>query len=87
VISLRPPLPASTAQAADQDADDPPAVRDNVIGENGRYGIYVDVDGEVDLAGNAIFGSRAGVMLKGSPIHPSGDNQVFDNREGDIVND
>jgi parallel beta-helix repeat protein len=62
-------------------------VRDNVIGENGRYGIYVDVDGEVDLAGNAIFGSRAGVMLKGSPLDPSGDNQVFDNREGDIVND
>jgi parallel beta-helix repeat protein len=63
------------------------AVRDNVIGENARYGIYVDVDGEVDVAGNRIFGSRAGVMLKGSPLDPSRDNQVFDNREGDIVND
>jgi parallel beta-helix repeat protein len=61
-------------------------VRDNVIGENGRYGIYVDVDGEVDLTGNTIFGSRAGVMLKGSPLDPSGDNQVFDNREADVVN-
>jgi parallel beta-helix repeat protein len=63
------------------------AVRDNVIGENSRYGIYVDVDGDVALAGNTIFGSRAGVMLKGTPLNPSGDNQVFGNREGDIVND
>ncbi|TQM09897.1 parallel beta-helix repeat protein [Pseudonocardia kunmingensis] len=63
------------------------AVRDNVIGENERYGIYVDVDGGVDIADNTIFGSRAGVMLKGSPLDPSGDNEVFGNREGDVLSD
>ncbi|WP_094927274.1 right-handed parallel beta-helix repeat-containing protein [Pseudonocardia sp. MH-G8] len=63
------------------------AVRDNVIGENGRYGIYVDVDGDVDIAENTIFGSSAGIMLKGSPLDPSGENQVFGNREGDVLSD
>ena len=63
------------------------AVRDNVIGENARYGVYVDIDGDVDMSGNTIFGSRAGVMLRGSPLDPSGDNQVFGNREGDVVNE
>jgi parallel beta-helix repeat protein len=62
-------------------------VRANTIGENGRYGIYIDVDGDVDIAGNSIFTNRSGIMLKGSASVPDGDNTIFNNAEDAIVTD
>jgi parallel beta-helix repeat protein len=60
-------------------------VRANTLGENGRYGVYVDIDGDVDIAGNLIFANRSGIMLKGSAVVPDGDNAIFDNREAAII--
>jgi parallel beta-helix repeat protein len=60
-------------------------LRANVIGENVRYGVYVDSDGPFDLAGNTIFGSRTGVMLRSSTTVPDSDNSFFDNTEADVV--
>ena len=62
-------------------------VRANTLGENGRYGVYVDVDGDVDIAGNMIFANQSGIMLKGSAIVPDGTNEIFDNREAAIRTD
>ena len=62
-------------------------LRGNTFGENGRYGVYVDVDGDVDIAGNTIFGNRSGIMLKGSVVVPDGDNNIFGNQEADIISD
>jgi parallel beta-helix repeat protein len=62
-------------------------LRANTLGENGRYGVYVDVDGDVDIAGNTIFANRSGIMLKGSVAVPDGDNRIFNNAEDAIVND
>ncbi|WP_143517082.1 nitrous oxide reductase family maturation protein NosD [Pseudonocardia sp. MH-G8] len=62
-------------------------LRANTLGENGRYGVYVDIDGDVDIAGNTIFANRSGIMLKGSAIVPDGDNSIFNNAEDAIVND
>ena len=45
-------------------------VRGNVIGENMRYGVYVDSDGPFAMAGNTIWKNRTGVMLKGNPDGP-----------------
>ncbi|GAA0901978.1 right-handed parallel beta-helix repeat-containing protein [Pseudonocardia zijingensis] len=56
-------------------------LRANTLGENGRYGVYIDIDGDVDIAGNLIFANRSGIMLKGSAIVPDGDNEIFDNHE------
>ena len=60
-------------------------VRSNVIGENGRYGIYVDSPGAVDLAGNTIVGNRAGIVLNGAAAPAEGTNTVRDNRDADLV--
>ena len=60
-------------------------LRTNTLGENGRYGVYVDIDGDVQIAGNLIFANRSGIMLKGSAIVPDGDNAIFDNREAAII--
>jgi parallel beta-helix repeat protein len=60
-------------------------LRGNTLGENGRYGVYVDIDGDVDIAGNLIFANRSGIMLKGSAVVPDGDNAIFDNRERAII--
>lgn len=60
------------------------AVRRNVIGDNVRYGIYVDGDGGFEVAANTIFGSRVGVLLKGTDDHPDGDNTIRDNPGGDV---
>jgi len=62
-------------------------VRGNTIGENGRYGVYVDIDGDVDIAGNMIFANRSGIMLKGSAVVPDDDNEIFDNEQAAIIND
>ena len=59
-------------------------VRDNVIGENVRYGVYVDSDGPFAMAGNTIWKNRTGVMLKGTPQDPSGGNSIFNNTEQDV---
>ncbi len=61
-------------------------VHDNVIGENVRYGVYVDSDGNFDLNGNTIFGNRTGVMVKGSAPAGTGGNQLFNNTESDVKN-
>jgi parallel beta-helix repeat protein len=60
-------------------------LRTNTLGENGRYGVYVDIDGDVQIAGNLIFANRSGIMLKGSAVVPDGDNAIFDNREASII--
>jgi parallel beta-helix repeat protein len=59
-------------------------VRDNVIGENVRYGVYVDSDGPFAMAGNTIWKNRTGVMLKGTPTDPSSGNSIFNNSEMDV---
>jgi parallel beta-helix repeat protein len=59
-------------------------VRDNVIGENARYGVYIDAQGPFTLSGNTIFGSRAGVALNGTSPMPPGDNKIYDNTETDV---
>jgi parallel beta-helix repeat protein len=59
-------------------------VRDNVIGENVRYGVYVDSDGPFAMAGNTIWKNRTGVMLKGTPTDPSSGNSIFNNTEMDV---
>jgi parallel beta-helix repeat protein len=62
-------------------------VRANTVGENGRYGVYVDIDGDVDIADNTIFANRSGIMLKGSAVVPDGTNAIFDNQQAAILND
>ena len=59
-------------------------VRGNVIGGNARYGIYVDGDGGFEMTANRIFGSRIGVLLKGTDQQPGSDNQLRENRDGDL---
>lgn len=59
---------------------------DNQIGDNQRYGVYVDTDGGARLAGNTIFGSEAGVHLKGAAEVSPDTNKLYGNREGDITN-
>jgi parallel beta-helix repeat protein len=62
-------------------------IRANTVGENGRYGVYVDIDGDVDIADNTIFANRSGIMLKGSAVVPDGTNAIFDNQQAAILND
>jgi parallel beta-helix repeat protein len=59
-------------------------VRDNVIGDNTRYGVYIDAQGPFTLSGNTVFGSRAGVALNGTSPMPPGDNRIYDNTEVDV---
>jgi parallel beta-helix repeat protein len=61
-------------------------VRGNVIGENVRYGVYVDSDGPFAMAGNTIWANRTGVMLKGNTTDPSSGNSIFSNKEMDFKN-
>jgi pimeloyl-ACP methyl ester carboxylesterase len=63
VISLRPPLPASTAQAADQDADDPPAV----LGPPPGHGLAQLGDGVQERFASV---ASARHMLRKSFAHP-----------------
>jgi parallel beta-helix repeat protein len=62
-------------------------VHGNTIGENGRYGVYVDIDGDLAIADNTIFANRSGIMLKGSAVVPDGTNAIFDNQQAAILND
>jgi parallel beta-helix repeat protein len=59
-------------------------VHGNVIGENLRYGVYIDGNGTFDLAGNTIFGNRTGVMLRSTTAAHVADNRVFDNTEAEV---
>lgn len=60
-------------------------VRANLIGDNARYGVYVDSEGEFEISANTIFGSRVGVLLKNTDERPSGDNDIRDNLDGDLL--
>jgi hypothetical protein len=63
-------------------------VSGNTIGENGRYGVYVDIDGDdLDISENLIFGNHSGILLKGSAVVPDGSNSIFENQHGAILND
>ena len=61
-------------------------MRDNVIGENVRYGLYVDTEGGFTLSKNTIFENRTGILLNVVAASPAGDNSVYDNRDVDIKN-
>jgi len=61
-------------------------VRDNVIGENVRYGLYVDSEGGYNLSKNTVVDNRTGILLKGTTAGHTGDNSVYDNRDDDIKN-
>jgi parallel beta-helix repeat protein len=65
---------------------DSTTVTNNIIGENARYGVYVDSDSPFELTGNTIFGSRVGVLLKGSSTASEGSNQMYDNVQANIKN-
>jgi parallel beta-helix repeat protein len=58
-------------------------VRENLIGDNTRYGVYIDSD-DMDLTGNTIFGNRFAVSHTGSDPLPDDSNEFDDNREGDV---
>jgi parallel beta-helix repeat protein len=60
-------------------------VRDNVIGDNARYGVYIDGGGPFEVSSNSIFNSRVGVLLKNTDQQPAGDNKMRDNVEGDLL--
>ncbi|MHA6629884.1 right-handed parallel beta-helix repeat-containing protein [Pseudonocardia sichuanensis] len=60
-------------------------VRGNTIGGNGRYGIYVDTEGPFDLVDNVVFGSKAGLMVRGREEVDEDDNEWFGNTEDDIL--
>jgi parallel beta-helix repeat protein len=62
-------------------------LHDNIIAENVRYGVYVDTDGAVDVAGNTVVENRAGIVSQGVPDVGDGANTVRDNAEADIVAD
>lgn len=59
-------------------------VRGNTIGENARYGVYVDSDGAFEVTTNTVFGSRTGIMLKGTTVKPAHDNHIYENRDQDV---
>jgi parallel beta-helix repeat protein len=61
-------------------------VSNNIIGQNVRYGVYVDSDSPFQLTGNTIFGSRVGVLLKGAATASEGSNHMYDNNQADIKN-
>ena len=66
---------------ADRERGHHTELRDNVIGQNDRYGIYVDTDGPFTLSGNTIFANRTGVMLKGPSTPSQSGNSIFGNHE------
>lgn len=57
-------------------------VRDNMIGGNVRYGVYIDGDESYDMSGNTIFGSRYGIATEGDA--PTAGNTLFGHAEGDV---
>ena len=59
-------------------------VRDNVIGQNVRYGVYLDVTDPFTLSGNTIFRSRYGISTSGASDVPASENTMFGNTDGDV---
>jgi parallel beta-helix repeat protein len=59
-------------------------VRDNTIGRNERYGVYIDTSGGYDVTGNTIFSNRIGVVVRGDEVDED-DNTVFDNTQRDMM--
>lgn len=60
------------------------SLQDNVIGQNGRYGVYVDSDGPFTLAGNTIWSNKAGLQMRGASAPTESGNSIFDNTDADI---
>jgi parallel beta-helix repeat protein len=61
------------------------AVRGNIIGQNTRYGVYVDVTDPFTLTGNTIYRSRYGVSVSGTAIVAAEQqNTMFGNTEGNV---
>ena len=65
---------------------DQTTVRDNIIGENIRYGLYIDVEKPFTITANTIFKSKTGVLLTGTSTVSTSDNTMFDNTKGDVRN-
>ena len=60
-------------------------VRDNIIGQNVRYGVYADVVAPFTLTGNTIYSSRFGVAVSGGAAAPAEtSNTMFGNSDGNI---
>ena len=60
-------------------------VRDNIIGQNVRYGVYADVEGPFTLTGNTIYSSRFGIAVSGgAPAPAETSNTMFGNTDGNI---
>lgn len=62
------------------------SVLSNVIGQNGRYGVYVDSDGPFTLTDNTIYSNKTGVQMKGTANPTTSGNSIFDNEDADIRN-
>lgn len=63
---------------------DQSTVSGNVIGDNARYGIYVDTGGTFDLNSNTVLANRVGIMLKGVEASSENDNQLYGNADADV---
>jgi parallel beta-helix repeat protein len=62
-------------------------VRNNIIGQNARYGVYADVEAPFTLTGNTIYRSRFGVAVSGGAAVPAEtSNTMFANSDGNIRN-
>ncbi len=60
-------------------------VRNNIIGQNARYGVYADVTSPFTLTGNTIYASRSGVVLSGGAVAPpETSNTMFGNVEQNV---
>jgi parallel beta-helix repeat protein len=60
-------------------------LRNNIIGENALYGVYIDSTNPYALTGNTIFNNRTGIMLENAAPPPPTDNRVFGNDKADIA--
>ena len=60
------------------------SVQNNIIGENVRFGVYVNADPVFTVTGNSIFKNRTGLVLTGDSTVSVGVNELFGNTDGDI---
>jgi parallel beta-helix repeat protein len=60
-------------------------VRNNMIAENARHGVYVDISGPVDITGNTITVNRTGITSPAIPVDFERENTVRGNHEIDIA--
>jgi parallel beta-helix repeat protein len=62
------------------------ALRQNTVGDNARYGIYVKSAGGLEFAGNQVTGNLVGVYLNVAqqPEISSAANQIHGNHEADV---